>query len=250
MEIPVQMDTYIKSFYPESAFGGFTDIDGTVVFYARVNALIQPSSVVVDFGCGRGSHSEDPIVFRRNLRCLRGKVARVIGLDVDNAAARNPTIDEFHLIGPKETWPLEGGSCDVVVCDYVIEHLAQPETLFAEAKRVLRNGGYLCVRTANSLSYVGLISRVMPNRYHKSVLEKAQSARKEQDVFPTVYRCNTIPRLRRQMNKYGFFSVVYGYEAEPRYLNFSKIAYGVGVLHQRLAPSFFGPSVFAFGESV
>ena len=40
----------IQRFYPESRFGGFTDIDGTVAFYSRVNALVKPLYVVVDFG--------------------------------------------------------------------------------------------------------------------------------------------------------------------------------------------------------
>lgn len=43
--------TFMHIYYPESKFGEFTDIDGTIVFYTRVNALAQPSSVVLDLGC-------------------------------------------------------------------------------------------------------------------------------------------------------------------------------------------------------
>lgn len=39
-------------FYPEARFGGFSDIDGTMAFYLRVNALLGCDSVVLDFGCG------------------------------------------------------------------------------------------------------------------------------------------------------------------------------------------------------
>jgi len=41
---------------------------------------------------------------------------------------------------------------------------------------------------------------------------------------------------------------VYGYEAEPSYLNFSKLVYAFGVLHQRLAPGFIRPALFAFAR--
>ncbi len=51
--------------YPETRFGGFTDIDGTVVFFNRVNSLIDSSSVVLDVGCGRGSYSEDSVPLRK-----------------------------------------------------------------------------------------------------------------------------------------------------------------------------------------
>lgn len=88
----------MHSFYPESRFGDFTDIDGTIVFYTRVNSLIKPSFIVVDFGCGRGSYKDDPVVIRRQLRILKGKVYKVIGLDIDPAAVENPFIDEFYLL--------------------------------------------------------------------------------------------------------------------------------------------------------
>ena len=89
---------YKQKYYPESKFGGFTDIDGTVSFYFRLNSLINASSTIADIGCGRGSFSEDPIIIRRNLRILKDKCKKVIGIDVDKAAKHNPFISEFRLI--------------------------------------------------------------------------------------------------------------------------------------------------------
>jgi len=235
------------TFYPESTFGGFSDIDGTVVFYGRVNALIQPSFRIVDFGCGRGEHAEDPIIFRRNLRCFKGKVAKITGLDVHSGGYCNPVLDEFLLLsdGP---WPLENKSADLVICDNVLEHLSAPEMFFREAARVLVRGGYLCIRTPNALGYVGISSRLVPNKHRKDLLAKTQPKRKEEDIFPTLYRCNTVWAIRRQMVMCGFRAVVYGYEANPSYLSFSKLAYGLGVFHQRFAPSFFRLAIFGFGQ--
>lgn len=87
-----------ERFYPEAKFGGFTDIDGTVAFYNRINALLEPSFVVLDVGCGRGAFNEDLVPLRRDLRILKGKVAKVIGIDVDRDAADNPSLDDFRLI--------------------------------------------------------------------------------------------------------------------------------------------------------
>ena len=47
--------TLLERFYPESRFGGYSDIDGTVTFYGRVQALLQSDMVVLDVGCGRGA---------------------------------------------------------------------------------------------------------------------------------------------------------------------------------------------------
>ena len=242
------MDKYEPEFYPEIGFGGFTRFDGTIEFYTRANALVDSRSVVVDFGCGRGEHQEDPSPVRRNLRCFKGKVARVIGLDVDAAFGCNPTIDEFRMLTPGTPWPIADASVNLVLCDSVIEHLPEPELLFREARRVLAPGGYLCVRTTNLLSYVGLASRLVPNRWHAPVLSKAQTARKQEDVFPTLYRCNTISAIRREFRRHDFHAVVYGHDAGPGYLSFSKIAYAAGFVHQRMAPGRIRPTIMAFGK--
>lgn len=237
----------LETFYPESRFGGFTDLDGTIRFYLRVNALLEPGSTVVDFGCGRGFYGENPVPIRRDLQIFKGRVSRVIGMDVDEAAAANPYVDEFHLMR-SDDWPLQDDSVDLIVCDDVMEHLERPQRFFEEARRTLRPGGYVCLRTPNKWSYVALISRVIPDRLHARVLRRTGDTREDQDVFPTLYRCNSVRQLRRALSRHGFDHVVYGYEAEPTYLSFSKLAYRLGVLHQRLAPRFMRLAIFAFAR--
>jgi SAM-dependent methyltransferase len=187
------------------------------------------------------------VKWRRELRVFKGRVKRVIGIDVDEAAAVNPFIDEFHLI-KEARWPIQDSSVDVMFADNVMEHLEDPDSFIAEARRVLKDGGHLCLRTPNSWGYVALCSKLVPNRHHARVLGKVQDGRKEEDVFPTLYRCNSIPAMRAMLSKHGFEHVVYGYEAEPSYLSFSKFAYWLGVLHQKFAPRFLKPTLFAFGR--
>jgi len=242
------MMKYLERFYPEIRFGGFTDVDGTIAFYIRVNSLITSASIVLDFGCGRGAFMDDSVAIRRELRMLRGKCARVIGLDVDGAGRNNQSLDEFRILNNNEAWPLEDRSIDLIVCDWVMEHLPDPQSFFSHARRVLRPGGRLCIRTANAHSYVGLISRFIPDRLHATVLQTAQESRKAADVFPTLYRCNTVSKLHKRMTKNGFENVVYGYEAEPYYLEFSGVLYAFGVLHQKFAPHFLRLAIFGFGQ--
>jgi SAM-dependent methyltransferase len=234
-------------FFPESRFGGFTRLDGTLAFYSRVQALSGADTVVIDFGCGRGAYAGDPVAFRRDLRVFRGKARRVIGLDASPASADNPFIDEFHCLEGLH-WPIEDGQASLVICDNVLEHLPDPDAFFSEAFRVLSRGGTLCIRTPNLWNYVALLSKIIPNRSHAGALAKAKPGLAAEDVFPTLYRCNTIPAVRRALVRQGFDSVVYGYEAEPSYLSFSRVAYAVGVLHQKIAPGLFRAAIFAFGR--
>jgi SAM-dependent methyltransferase len=242
-----QRASFKERHYPETRFGGFTDVDGTIAFYTRVHSLLTESSIVLDVGSGRGAYADDNVPVRKNLRILKGKVARVIGLDVDPAAQSNPFQDEFRLL-KNSVWPVEDASIDLCLSDYVLEHIEHPESFFENCRRVLKNGGYLCIRTPNAWSYVAWFSKLVPDRLHSRVLARVQEERKEEDVFPTHYRCNSLPRLRRMLDRYGFEHVVYGYEAEPSYLEFSALAYALGALHQRFAPRFLRPAMHAFAR--
>lgn len=239
---------YMGWYYPETRFGGFTDVDSTIAFYTRVQSLVDPSGVVLDIGCGRGAYAEDTVRVRSQLRLFQGKCRRVIGIDVDPQARDNPFLDEFRLI-EGDRWPVPDESVDVSIGDYVLEHVAQPEQFFSECRRTLRPGGYLCLRTSNALNYISLFARVIPNRFHARVLDKVLSTEKKpEDTFPTVHRCNTIRRIRKTLDRHGFEHCVYGYEAEPYHLGFARWAYLCGVLHQRFAPQLFQSMIFAFAR--
>jgi SAM-dependent methyltransferase len=222
-------------------------VDGTVAFYARINSVISPDSVVLDLGCGRGAAMEDPVPWRRDLQVLRGKCARVIGADVDSEAATNPLIDEFHLIEAGRV-PLQDASVDVCVSDFVVEHVDDIDLFFSECARVLRPRGLLCIRTPNVWNYMGIASRLVPSRLHARVLNRVQSDRKEEDVFPTLYRCNSVHRLRGALERHGFDAVVQTQEPEPAYVSFSGLLYALAVFHQRHAPRPFRRILLAFAQ--
>jgi len=234
-------------FFPEVNFGGFSKIDGTVAFYTRVNSIIKPSFVILDVGCGRGRYSEDAVIYRRNLRIFKEKVKQVIGLDKDPLAKNNPYIDKFNLIDDNY-WPIDDNSIDMIISDFVLEHIQDPDNFFHEANRVLKDNGYLCIRTTNLLSYVAIFSIIIPNKYHSKITSFVQNNRKDEDVFPTYYNCNAMNKIKIFMRKYSFESVVYSHAAEPSYMAFSRFFYFFGILFHKLLPNFAKPAIFAFGK--
>jgi 2-polyprenyl-3-methyl-5-hydroxy-6-metoxy-1,4-benzoquinol methylase len=237
-----------ETYYPESEFGGYTRVSGTVAFFGRVKALARPEMTVLDVGCGRGAVADR---LEENAweqcRILKGYCKKVIGIDVDPAGHQNPLIDEFRPI-EGQRWPIESTSIDLLISDAVLEHVENPDIFFAECERVVRPGGYVCFRTPNRWSYVAIGASIIPNRFHAKVVGRLQPGRQAKDVFPTFYRANTIRSLRRLMKKHSFEGCVYRHIAEPNFLRFSHWSYALGVYLHRWLPAVFWPALFVFAR--
>lgn len=213
------------SLYPEVGAGGFSRVDGTVEFYQRVNALLDPGMTVVDFGAGRGQGADDAVPYRRDLAVLRGKVRRVVGVDVDPAVLDNPKVDVAEIVEPGAPLPLGDGSVDVVVSDFTFEHVTDPAWAGRELTRILAPGGWICARTPNRWGYIGIPTRLVPNRLHHAALRRAQPQKQERDTFPTAYRLNSPAQLRRAFPSAVFDDFGYAFDSEPAYFGASRVAW-------------------------
>jgi SAM-dependent methyltransferase len=240
--------TMSSRMYPEVEFGGFSRVDGSIAFLVRAHAVAPEKGLVLDVGCGRGEGIEDESAFRARLCDFRAAGRKVIGIDVDEAAVGNPLMDEVRLMEPGKPWPVESESIDLAISRSVIEHVVEIERFFSELARVLRPGGIFAAHTTNKLSYPGLASSLIPNRWHIKALALMQPNRKDRDVFPTVYQCNTVWKLRGALKSVGLQGVVFGIEAEPSYLQFSQLSYALGAVLHPLIPSVFSSRLVIFAR--
>lgn len=244
----------VKRFYPEANLLGYTFVDGTLAFYSSVRRLIginAKEKVLLDLGCGRGAfiqESKDETDYMLQARNFKGIVKKVIGVDVDPNAGSNPSLDEFYLLGIDKSWPLPDNSIDICICDYVIEHVVNTSFFFAELNRVMKKGGFACFRTPNKFAYMPIISSMIPNSLHAKILKKVQPGRKEEDVFPVVYKCNTKKTFTRLLSKNGFEPNVFNYESEPNYLKFSYISFAFGYYLNKILPKRLKATLFVFAR--
>jgi SAM-dependent methyltransferase len=242
-------DDVLFRVFPEARAGGFSRVDGTIAFYNRVNALVGPQSVVLDFGAGRGAGLvENRCEYRRSLIRLRGKVARVIGVDVDPAIFGNPGLDEAHRIEPGAALPLDDASVDLILPDYVFEHIAEPERCAAELDRVLRPGGWICARTPNRWNYVAIVARLVPEHLHEKILGRVQPERKREDVFPAFYRMNDLETLRRLFPAARYLDCSYCISAEPAYLPRRVWIWRLALFLERLLPDALQSNILFFAQ--
>ena len=118
-----------------------TELFGARAELAPLPALLDPSTVVGDLGCGTGHASA----------ALAPFVARVIAVDDSDAmlAAARERIGERANVelrtGRLESLPIDDAALDVAVLSLVLHLAVDPAAVLREAARVLRPGGCLLV---------------------------------------------------------------------------------------------------------
>ncbi len=240
-------DELLARILPEVAVGGYSARDGTIEFYGRIRALIGPEMRVLDYGAGRGAWFEDdPSPYRHSVRLLRGSVAEVIGCDIENAVLGNRALDRALVLKPGERLPLNDAAVDIIIADYVFEHVADPAELAAELGRVLKPGGWICARTPTKYNYVSLMARLVSSARHARWLRIVQPGRKTEDVFPTVYRLNTRASIRRYFGDGGFEDHTYIYCFEPQYFFGSYVLYRLFEFIHWLLPARLHGNLYVF----
>jgi SAM-dependent methyltransferase len=234
-----------KVIFPERRIVSFDRRMGRFLFFSMVSDLVKPTDTVLDLGAGRGLQPRIGGPHSRAIAQFKGRCARYIGADVDSVVKENPFIEEAIVIDEKGHIDLPDASVDLVYSFAVMEHVADPARFVAEVERVLKPGGWFCGWTPNKWGYVGLGARIIPNAYHARLLRKI-GFREEKDVFPTVYRMNTIGDLRSVFSSDRFESFSFTYNGHPSYNMGSVLLARFWLLVMFFSPPFFRQSVFAF----
>jgi SAM-dependent methyltransferase len=209
-------------FYP-----GVSDHWDDQLFADFVRLRLQPAYNVLDLGAGAG------VVPHLN---FRGDVARVCGVDPDPRVISNPHLDDAK-IGTGEQIPYGDEGFDLVFCDNVMEHLADPAAVLAEVARVLKPGGRFLFKTPNRRHYMPTVARLTPHWFH-GFYNKLRG-RAAADTFPTVYAANSPERMQELAAQTGFLrGEVILAESRPEYLRLSALTYLFGIAWERAVNAF------------
>ena len=230
----------------ENLLGGYHELDGTIEFYGRINAILKKSDSVLDLGAGRGSwYSTDNCSYRREIHDLKKKVKYLVGIDIDDAVLENPTTHK-NLTMSENKIPLEDNSMDIIVADWVLEHVQNPNEFISEIDRVLKPGGIFCARTPHKYKYVSLFASLIKNKIYLKLLKFIQPQRKERDIFPTAYKLNTLQTIRRKFKNYKDFS--YLYTSHPSYYAENQILFKLFAFFHKVLPAVMVSEIFVFSQ--
>jgi SAM-dependent methyltransferase len=244
--LKAKRDDFLEQVQPELGAGGFAAHDGTIEFYGRIRSLLKPGMFVVDFGAGRGGWAhDDQCEYRKRVRDLRDTGIRLVGCDVDPAIARNPVLEQKVVIQSGASLPYADRSVDLLLADYVLEHLSDPDWFAKEIDRVLRTGGWLCARTPPKWHYVVLASK-LPRVLHSSLIGLSQPERKSEDVFEAYYRLNAITAIKKHFPASRFHNCTYYYVNSPAYHFNRKWVFRIMSLAHSILPTAMHGNLFIF----
>jgi SAM-dependent methyltransferase len=200
-----------------------TRLDPQAEFLATLEEFIRPEHHVLDLGAGAGE---------LNRYQFKGRVRRMVGIDLDERVARNPLLDK-GVVGDICRLPFADDSFDVAFAIYVLEHLADPARFTQEVSRVLKPGGVFVCLTPNRRHYVATIASLTPFAFHQWY--NKLRGRDEDDTFPTLYRLNSRRALEQHFGNAGCSPIqVRMIEPQPNYLMFSTPTLLAGAAYERL----------------
>ena len=109
-------------------------------------AEIKKGCVFLDIGCGGGEFS---LEFARKIGA-----AKVYGIDVVEESVLEARKKGIIAIGAdaNRKLPFEDDFFDVILCNQVAEHLLNPDSVFMEIHRTLKNDGYAIISVPNLCS--------------------------------------------------------------------------------------------------
>ena len=177
---------------------------------------------------------------------FRGRVAKVIVCDVDEVVLQNPGADETVVIRPDEPLPFADGAFDLIVSDFVFEHIADPALVSKELRRILKPNGWICARTPNKYCLISLVTRLIHNSRHAHILRRVQPERQSIDVFPTVFKLNCKRAIMTWFPPDAFDNFTYRYEAEPSYFFNNQAVFALMLFINWLLPPIMKSGLFVF----
>lgn len=154
-------------------------------YISTITAITNPTSKILDVGCGSG------IV----LEALYESGRKATGLEISKTSALRCNDKGLScLVYDGKGFPVDNGCFDVVGSFNVMEHTADPSLFLDEQYRVVRKGGYIVIACPNFLS--------ITNNYHWHTHGLARKLK------------NTMGIVKRTMGKFEAFEMMPIVESE------------------------------------
>jgi 2-polyprenyl-3-methyl-5-hydroxy-6-metoxy-1,4-benzoquinol methylase len=214
-------ERFTDYFYPRST--GW--VDGTEEFHRLCADVIPNGSTILEIGAGPSNPTS-------RFLASRGEVH---GIDPDPTVTTNDALTTATVMTAR-VFPFADSSFDYCVSNYVLEHVADPESHLNEVARILRPAGAYVFRTPNRYHYVTLIASLTPHWFHELIANRLRNLSSNTHApYPTIYALNSVSEVRRCAANAGLnverISLI---EKEPSYGMGSRALFLVFTAYERI----------------
>lgn len=204
----------LDKIYPKFKTGGY-------FFRKYLKKYINNNSTILDAGCGNNGILSE---FKFTPRLI-------IGVDVNKKLLEENKIVNKKIIANLEHIPSNSNLVDVVVSEFVLEHLRNPSLALKEISRVLKPGGVFIFITPNIINPIMTLSKIFPHTIHTFL--RVTLLKKEEETHFTYYRANTYRKLLRLGKLAGFQHCEILRAGNPEYLGFCKPFVPISIIFEK-----------------
>lgn len=184
--------------------------------------LVNKSTKVLDAGCGK----------KGIMNKYKGSAAIIVGMDLQLSALKLNSAMDYKVVSGVYQIPFKENSFDVIVSQWVVEHLNEPDTAFREFSRVLKKGGSLIVVTNSVYNPLMFFNAIMPEAIRDRIKKRCLPPEIEEDTFPTYYRCNTLGKMKAAMRSAGLSKKHACYVGDPSFFVYSKTIFPLTLIYE------------------
>ena len=190
---------------------------------SKILDYLEPHHTVLEIGCGRAAPT---------LLELKGRARALIGIDLEEFVVADPEVTLLNAdVG--EMGVVANESVHLAYSRGVMEHIEDVEAAYSEISRVLSPKGLYIFLTPNAWDLASIVAYVIPNQFHARIVRMTEG-RREQDVFPTYYRSNTLRKIAKLAERNQFSVVSFEYLGQyPSYFTFSPMLFGIGCRYEK-----------------
>lgn len=186
----------------------------TEVYADWVRHHLQPTTRLLDLGCGRGGLVEQ----------LDHPLPHITGVDADFQSLHEHRLSALpRAAAVANALPFRAASYDLAFSSWLLEHLPDPAHTLGEIGRVLRPNGRFIFITPNKRHPLAFFNHVAGRlgSWQSRLVERLYG-RAATDTFPTYYRANTAADLNRLADQSKLTLLRLETIPDPSYLAFTE----------------------------
>jgi SAM-dependent methyltransferase len=194
------------------------------VYDDLLSPYVRSDNVLLDAGCGK----------KGILDKYKGKLKFAVGCDLSFSAIKQNAAADGRVLANLNGLPFPDGTFDIIISQWALEHIPDPDACFKEFCRVLKPKGGLIIVSNSIHNPLMFFSSIFPEKIRDKIKIRLLPPEIEEDTFPTYYRCNSLKKVEEVIEPIGFKKVYDAYVGDASFFIFSRFLFPFLLLYEKV----------------